>query len=687
MKKCDVVIPIYNAPEFVKLCVYAVIHNTSPDKLGKIYLMNDNSNELTCNLLHNLEEKYGNKVQVITNETNLGFVKNVNKGLSLFMENKESDCVLLLNTDCLIAKNTIEKLMNHIEHNKKIGLICPISSNAANITLDMYPGYSYMMMDQLLERKFKGICFDACTVVGNCLMITKKCIQKVGKLDEIYGMGYCEETDYQFQAMSKGFQAKVAIDTYVFHKAEVSFDTTNKPRSERLEHNLKIFYSRWKEQYDAELKKYMKNDPIQYIETHLSEEDKKIQYDEMFILPFASKTSGGVRVIVDIINYLSIRGRAIGMLNLYPGDYNEIMLFNPATITELEKISTTSVIGTIYESMFLTKRLSIKYNAKCIYFSQGYEFVFENGARYGEVEMSFKMAEYVISVSNYLANTYKDLFHIDAIPIINGIDTDLAKTKKTTKNRSITMVLRNEQRKQDYLVIDLLKHITEKLDNVVVNLIINNKNMVLGVNNNETVQINKYYGPLTRPEIYEILKSTDIFIDTSISEGFGLMPLEAMAFGAVPVVSNSFGINDFINQKNGFIIDAINNPYQYIEKIKLLLNDDALYKKMSTAAYQTVSKFDFDAVAEKYLDVFERIHEGQIEPIKQTLTEEEMNLLSNYVVSDEKLKRIIKESKHMKQNHRYVRKRSRMLRLIKEIIKTNLFFAKEFLKIIFKRQP
>lgn len=687
MKKCDVVIPIYNAPEFVKLCVYAVIHNTNPNKLGKIYLMNDNSNALTCNLLHNLEKKYGDKVQVVTNETNLGFVKNVNKGLSLFMENKESDCVLLLNTDCLLAKNTIEKLMNHIEKNKKIGLICPISSNAANITLDMYPGYSYMMMDQLLEHKFKGMCFDACTVVGNCLMITKKCIQKVGKLDEIYGMGYCEETDYQFQAMSKGFEAKVAIDTYVFHKAEVSFETTNKSRNERLEHNLKIFNSRWKVQYDLELKKYMKNDPIQYIENHLSEEDKKIQYDEMFVLPFASKTSGGVRVVIDIINYLSIRGKSIGMLNLYPSDYNEIMLFNPATITELEQISTKSVIGTIYESMFLAKKLAVKYDAKCIYFSQGYEFVFENGVRYGEVEMSFKMAEYVISVSNYLANTYKDLFHIDSIPIINGIDTDLAKTKKKTRNKSITMVLRNEPRKQDYLVIDLLKHITEKLDHVVVNLIINNKNMVLGINNNETIQINKYYGPLTRPEVYEILKNTDIFIDTSISEGFGLMPLEAMAFGAVPVVSNSLGINDFINSKNGFIIDALNNPYLYMEKVKRLLEDDELYQKMSKAAYQTVSKFDFDVVVEKYIDVFERIDNGKIEPIKQTLTEEELNLLSNYVISDDKLKSIIKESKYMKQYHGYVRKRRRMLQLLKEIVKTNLFFVKEFFKIIFKRQP
>ena len=91
-------------------------------------------------------------------------------------------------------------------------------------------------------NKFSGINYDACTVVGNCLMISQECISKVGYFDEIYGMGYGDETDYQFQAMSKGFEAKVALDTYVFHKAEMSFNTTNKKRSERIEKNRKIFF-------------------------------------------------------------------------------------------------------------------------------------------------------------------------------------------------------------------------------------------------------------------------------------------------------------------------------------------------------------------------------------------------------------------------------------------------------------
>ena len=137
--KCDVIIPVYNAPEWVKLCVYAVIKNTSLNILNKIIIMNDNSNEQTLNCLNNLKEKYGDIIQLITNQNNLGFVKNCNKGFSFV----ESEYVLLLNSDCLVSPRTIEKLICHMQKNEKIGLICPIASNAANISLPMFNGFSY----------------------------------------------------------------------------------------------------------------------------------------------------------------------------------------------------------------------------------------------------------------------------------------------------------------------------------------------------------------------------------------------------------------------------------------------------------------------------------------------------------------------------------------------------------------
>ena len=54
-KKCDIIVPIYNSPEWVKLCIYSLIKNTPKECINKIILMNDNSDSLTCNCIKNLE--------------------------------------------------------------------------------------------------------------------------------------------------------------------------------------------------------------------------------------------------------------------------------------------------------------------------------------------------------------------------------------------------------------------------------------------------------------------------------------------------------------------------------------------------------------------------------------------------------------------------------------------------------
>ena len=49
--KCDVIIPVFNAPDWVKLCVRSVISQTPEDYLNQIILVDDASNAFTRGLL------------------------------------------------------------------------------------------------------------------------------------------------------------------------------------------------------------------------------------------------------------------------------------------------------------------------------------------------------------------------------------------------------------------------------------------------------------------------------------------------------------------------------------------------------------------------------------------------------------------------------------------------------------
>ena len=209
-------------------------------------------------------------------------------------------------------------------------------------------------------------------------MISKECIEKVGYLDEIYGTGYGEETDYQFKAMEKGFEAKVAIDTYVFHKSEVTFGTS-KEKQEKLQKNRDFFFERWGDKYYSLMEKYNENDPIKYILDNIDDEDKKINFEFLIYLIGFVQNAGGVHMTVDMVNYLVIIYVCCNILYNFSNGYDEILLFNPIRTNNITKYNFKKIVSTIYSSTYFAKEIADEYNVPLVYFAQGYEPYFENG--------------------------------------------------------------------------------------------------------------------------------------------------------------------------------------------------------------------------------------------------------------------------------------------------------------------
>lgn len=664
MKKCDIIIPIYNSPEWVKMCVYALYKNTPREYMGKVLLMNDNSDELTCQCLENLKRKYPN-VEIYKNEENLGFIKNVNKG----MKKTEADYILLLNTDCLLSKNTIPKLIDHMEQNKKIGLICPISSNAANLSYDIPENYSYMQVDELFYENFKGMNFDACTVVGNCLMITKECKDKVGYLDEVYGMGYGDETDYQFKAHSKGFEAKVAIDTYVYHKSEVSFGTSPE-KQKKLEHNRSIFFERWGKEYEKKMAEYQKNDPIKYIKDNLKIKQKP-EPEVLFFLPDIHQNAGGVHVVVDIVNYLNINGCFANILTERMHEYKEIMLFTPTFMKNIKNVKPKCIVGTIYPSIFYCEAIARYYDIPSVNFLQGHEVCFDNGEIYTWAELACRNSQNILAISHFLQQKCKENFNKEAVVIQNGINVDLLyqEKKKINEKIQITMSFRDTFLKGDFILKEILKKLTLKDYNIEINVIYKNETMF--PINNSNIKINFYQGPLDRKQIGNILKNTDIFIDASLMEGFGLMPLEAMAAGAVPILAESFGIDEYaIDKENAFIIKEVNNADKYIEKVEYLLENREELNRMRQNALQKSLEFDVDNKIQKYIEYFRNVKKQQV-----ILTDIEKEASQKWNVSEEML-----VEKNIAQPEEVSTKRKIYIKILSLFPKTLKNKVKNFLK-------
>lgn len=214
----DIILPTWNAFEYVKDCVDSIQKNTDPSEY-RIILVDD------CSPDKRISE-YFNKVKreqdvYILNEENLGFVKTSNKGLKFGRDND----VVLLNTDTIVTKNWLVNLKSAAYSNPTFGLVNPISNNASIFSVREIceVGLKPEEVAEILSKTAKGINLEIPVGVGYCLYIKREVLNKIGYLDEIFGRGYGEENDLCLRAMENGYKTIITDKAFVYHKGSVSF--------------------------------------------------------------------------------------------------------------------------------------------------------------------------------------------------------------------------------------------------------------------------------------------------------------------------------------------------------------------------------------------------------------------------------------------------------------------------------
>lgn len=108
------------------------------------------------------------------------------------------------------------------------------------------------------------------------------------------------------------------------------------------------------------------------------------------------------------------------------------------------------------------------------------------------------------------------------------------------------------------------------------------------------------------PEPY--YRSASILCLTSDFEGWGMVLTEAMTFGVIPVVFNSFAsVTDIIEDgRNGMLVTPFSYK-QFVQKLSLLMEDEVLRIKLSSNCIQDVKRFDIQNVTDMWEEVFNKL--------------------------------------------------------------------------------
>ena len=108
-----------------------------------------------------------------------------------------------------------------------------------------------------------------------------------------------------------------------------------------------------------------------------------------------------------------------------------------------------------------------------------------------------------------------------------------------------------------------------------------------------------------RSDIKELLTAADIFLFTTKQEGLPRSMMEAMASGLPCIASKIRGNTDLLDGTDGGFLCEITDVATYVEKLKLLANDEALRKAMGENNIIAIQKYNTETVNEELCKVYE----------------------------------------------------------------------------------
>lgn len=264
MKKCDIIVPIYNAYDCLKPCIDSIIENTDLIE-NRLILIDDKSPDDRVLPLLKKYEKENEGIILLQNKRNLGFVKTVNKG----MKYSDSNDVLLINSDTEVTKNWLKKIKECAYKASNIATVTPLSNNATLASVpnifepnNLPNGVSLSEMSDLIEKNAYDELIEIPTGHGFCLYIKREALKRIGFFDqESYGRGYGEENDFCFRCLDAGFVNVICDNTYILHKESQSFQNEKK---ELIEQGLTVLQRKFPE-YKERLDSWCSKKEIKYL--------------------------------------------------------------------------------------------------------------------------------------------------------------------------------------------------------------------------------------------------------------------------------------------------------------------------------------------------------------------------------------------------------------------------------------
>jgi GT2 family glycosyltransferase/glycosyltransferase involved in cell wall biosynthesis len=225
-----IIVPVYGGLAYTRRCLESIVRHGANTRVPfELLVIDDASPDQP---VRELVEQFAATpasfpVTVLRNETNLGFVGTVNRGLRL-----ATGDVVILNSDTAVTDGWLDRLAAAAAL-PDVATVTPLSSHGSICTLppSVIAAFGLESANPRIDECAAFVAEQSLALrpevisgVGFCMYVTRKALDLCGLLDEAaFGRGYGEEVDFCLRAARMGMRHLAEDSTFVYHRGGVSF--------------------------------------------------------------------------------------------------------------------------------------------------------------------------------------------------------------------------------------------------------------------------------------------------------------------------------------------------------------------------------------------------------------------------------------------------------------------------------
>ncbi len=225
-KAVAIIICNYNKRDYILQCIKSVM-----DLSFQNYALYIVDNASTDGSTQAIEEVYGEKVNLIRNQENLGGSGGFNTGIRAVL-NKGYKYIYLLDNDVILDRQALTELYNYMEEQKDVGVVGSLLYSMDNPEEIQEMGAEIDWDNFYIKPKYKGNLENEaiplaleCDYVPACSMLVRsEAIKKAGLMDE-GNFIYWDDIEWGYRIKQHGYRVVAYAKSKVWHKMGVAAKT------------------------------------------------------------------------------------------------------------------------------------------------------------------------------------------------------------------------------------------------------------------------------------------------------------------------------------------------------------------------------------------------------------------------------------------------------------------------------